>query len=487
MSTPTSLPYGPSAPDDGGDAAAAGVDYALVRRLRRSVADRLSEELVALRSSRPAGVAPADQRMLGRALIDEQIAARAAALARDGRPAPSPAAEDALSAAVFAAIFGLGRLERWVGSEQIENIDVNGCDQVWLSYADGRHVQAPPVADTDDELIEMLASFAAYLGQSTREFSSAKPLLNLRLPDGSRLSAWMAITPRPGLTIRRHRHTDIDLDDLLVLGTIDGPVHAFLRAAVAARRNIIVTGAVNAGKTTMVRALANEFDPADKLVVCEQEYELGLDRLTGRHRQVISMEAREANAEGAGAVDLSTLVVHALRMNPDRIIVGEVRSDELLPMLRAMGSGCTGSLCTLHANSSRAAFGRMAAIGLASPQRLPVEATHLLAADAIHYVVHLDLIDNPDGAGRRRQVGSVLEVTGIGENARVATNEVFAPGPDGRAVPAATPASLPLLVRAGLDPAWLHRPAEPWTHRDGITGIDGRDGGAALLRAGSAR
>jgi len=477
VTSPSSLPYRGAAAAARGDGL---VDYTVVRRLRQAVAERLSAELVALRKRRSADVGPADRRMLGRALIDEQIANLAASAARDGRAAPTPEQEDALAGAVFAAIFGLGRLERWVHTAEIENIDVNGCDQVWLSYAGGRREKAPPVADSDDELVEMIQSFAAYLGQSTREFSSAKPLLNLRLPDGSRLSAWMSVSPRPGLTIRRHRYTDIDLDDLIGLGTVDRALAEFLRAAVRARRNIVVTGAVNAGKTTLVRALANEFDPADKLVICEQEYELGLDRLPGRHRQVISLEARDANAEGSGAVGLPDLVVHALRMNPDRIIVGEVRSDELLPMLRAMGSGCTGSLCTLHANSAAAAFGRMAAIGLASPQRLPVEATHLLAADAVHLIVHLDLVDDTGVGGvRQRRVAGVLEVTGVGENGRVATNEVFRPGPDGGAVPGCSPASLPLLVRAGFDPGWLQRPAAQWPPPTAD-----RDG-QAFLRAGS--
>ena len=134
-------------------------------------------------------------------------------------------------------------------------------------------------------------------------------------------------------------------------------------------------------------------------MVAEKDYELALDALPHRHHQVVSLQARDANAEGAGQVSLADLVTHALRMNPSRIIVGEVRGEELLPMLTAMGSGNDGSLCTLHANSAHAAFNRMAAIGLAGSARLPVEATHLLAADAVDLVVHLALDDTP-GVGR---------------------------------------------------------------------------------------
>ena len=375
-----------------------------------------------------------------------------------------------MSAAVFASLFGLGRLQPYVDDPAVENIDVHGCEPVWLSYADGTRVRGAPVADSDAELVEMVAAFAAYAGASTREFSTAKPLLDLRLPDGARLSAWMSVSARPGLTIRRHRLADVELADLVPLGTLDAGLVAVLSAAVRARKNIVVTGGVNAGKTTLVRALAGAFDPAEKLVVAEKDYELALDALPHRHHQVVSLQARDANAEGAGRVSLADLVTHALRMNPSRIIVGEVRGEELLPMLTAMGSGNDGSLCTLHANSAHAAFNRMAAIGLAGSARLPVEATHLLAADAVDLVVHLALDDTPGAGRRRRYVTQVLEVTGVGENGRVACNEIYRPGPDGRAVPGTPIGCLPDLVAAGLDPAWTTRswwdtpPANGHTH-----------------------
>jgi Flp pilus assembly CpaF family ATPase len=441
----------------------AEVDYGVVRRLRRQVAEALAEQLVALRGRRQADVTPEDRAMLARTLIDEAVAEWVTQRVRDHEPAPTPAEEDATTVAVFAALFGLGRLQGWVSDPEVENIDVNGCDQVWISYAGGRLVRAPAVADSDGELIEIVQSFAAYLGQSAREFSSARPLLNLRLPDGSRLCAWMAVTPRPGLSIRRHRLTDIGLEELQALGSIDAGLLAFLRAAVRARKNIVVTGGVNAGKTTLVRALANEFDPYERVVVVEKEYELALDRLPDRHHQVVCMESRDANAEGSGEVTLATLVVHALRMNPRRIICGEVRGDELIPMITAMGSGNDGSLCTLHANSAHAAFTRMSAIGLSSPEKLPPEATHLLAADAVDFVVHVQLVDDTaHGGTRRRFVSTVLEVTGIGENGRVATNAVYRAGPDGRAVPGSAAACLDDLIRVGFDPGFLDAPTGWW-------------------------
>ena len=370
------------------------VEWATVGRLRRSVAERLTEELSRLSGAGGSPLAAADVRMLGRSLIAAELADYVTSQVRAGQAAPTIADEDALADAVYAAIFGLGRLQALIDDPQVENIDVDGHDNVWLSYADGRLEPGLPVADSDAELVETIQSYAAYAaGSSSREFSTARPLLNLRLPDGSRLAAWVGLSNRPGLTIRRHRLADVTLTDLQRLGTVDAAVAAFLTAAVRARKNIVVTGGLNAGKTTLLRALAAEFDPLEKIVVLEKEAELGLDRLPERHRRVVALEAREANAEGAGEISLAVLMTHALRMNARRILVGEVRGDELIPMLTAMGSGNPGSLCTLHANSSAAATSRMVAIGLTSAHRLPAEATHALIADAVDFVVHLTLVE----------------------------------------------------------------------------------------------
>jgi Flp pilus assembly CpaF family ATPase len=221
----------------------------------------------------------------------------------------------------------------------------------------------------------------------------------------------------------------VDLADLIRLGTINEDLAAFFAAAVRARCQIIVAGATGAGKTTMLRALATEIPPAERIVTVETELELGLDRYPDLHPDVVALEARTANVEGVGRVSASDLVRMSLRMNPDRVIVGEVRGDEIIPMLNAMSQGNDGSMCTVHADSSGTVFNKLALYAMQAPERLPVDATHQLAAAAIDLVVFI--AKTPQG----RRVASVRQVVGADDHT-VVTNELFAPGPDGLAVPA---------------------------------------------------
>jgi Flp pilus assembly CpaF family ATPase len=282
--------------------------------------------------------------------------------------------------------------------------------------------------------------------------------LSTRLPDGSRLFAVMAVSARPAVSIRRHRYPRTTLAQLQELGTVDAGLRAFLTAAVRTGKNILVAGGTNLGKTTMLRALAAAIPPHERLITIEDAYELGLDRDTVGHPNVVALQAREPNIEGEGEVTQAELVRWALRMSPDRVIVGEIRGPEVIPMCNAMSQGNDGSMTTLHASDSRGVFAKLAAYAVQAPERLPLEATNLLVAGAVDFVVHLAW------AGQTRVVSSVREVIDA-DGAMVVSNEVFRPGPNGRAVPGVPlrPQTMDALVAAGYDPDLLARPDGWWT------------------------
>jgi Flp pilus assembly CpaF family ATPase len=415
--------------------------------LRRAVTDILG--LIAGRlddGAEPAEVLP---------LIREAVRAWAERQARAGALIPSPADRDALAQAIYDQRYGLGPLAGYLRDPQVENVDVNGCDQVWVTYSTGERVPGPPVAATDEALIAMIRNWAVRGGQTARDFSAAAPLVSVALADGTRLTATMSVTPRPCVSLRRHGQRDVTLARLIQLGTIDPTVARFLAAAVRSRCNIIVTGGVNAGKTTLLRALASEIPPGERVATLESEYELFLQGQE-QHPDVIAFEAREANSEGVGGISLHDLIAHALRHNPQRILVGEVRRGEIMPMLEAMNSGQEGSMCTLHANSPGEVFDRILILGLRGGLALGERAIHILVGMAIDLVVHVR--KRHDGRRTVRYVSEILEVMPPGDTDRPAVNRLFLPeGPGGRAVAAHTPspALLAKLVPAGLDPGLL--------------------------------
>ncbi|NUU15815.1 CpaF family protein [Cellulomonas humilata] len=444
-------------------------DLVIVREVRRAVADRLAERLQAQHVDSPDA-----RRELARSLVAAELSERGRERVRRGEDPWSIDLEMVTSRAVMAALFGLGRLQPLIDDPTVENIEVDGHDSVWVSYADGRDERVPPVADSDSELIEILQLLAARTGNAERTFSSAHPALHLRLEDGSRLAAVAWTTPKPHVVIRRHRVRDIDLDDLIDLGTLDTVLAQFLRAAVRAGKNIVVTGLQNAGKTTLIRALANEFAPMERFATIEKEYELHLHDLPDRHPRVVALEAREGSAEKdtagrrAGEITLSDLVVDALRLNLRRIIVGEVRGPEVLPMLEAMSTG-DGSLCTLHSRSAQHAVDRIVTLCLSAGVSMTDAFAYRLLAGSVDLFVHIELVDETATGGRRQRfVSQVVEIAGLGEGNRPATTTVFGPGPDGRAVPQHRAQCLPDLARAGFDPSLLDYRAGTWADlRDG--------------------
>lgn len=429
-----------------------GVDHGLVKRLRAEVGDRLAGQR---RLDAASGVPPMsgeDERQFARALIAQVLEEHARNEITAGRVPCTAQEEEELAAAIHAALFGVGRLQPLLDDPQIENIDINGCDRVFLGYADGSEVMADPVADSDEELVELIQALAAYSGLSSRPFDTANPQLDIRLPDGSRLSAVMEVTLRPAVSIRRARLGKVFLADLVGNGTMIGEVASFLAAAASARKNIMIAGATNAGKTTLLRAIVNQIPPGERLITVERALELGIDHFPELHPNVVAFEERLPNSEGQGGIAMAELVRRSLRMNPSRVIVGEVLGDEIVTMLNAMTQGNDGSLSTIHANSSLEVFNRISTYAIQSAERLPVEATHMLIAGAVDFVVFIEKRNDYLRGGRlRRFVSSIREVTGV--DGRVLSSEVFSPGQDGRAVPHAPVSCAALLAEHGYDPA----------------------------------
>ncbi|MDI5974032.1 ATPase, T2SS/T4P/T4SS family [Streptomyces sp. SL13] len=430
----------------------------LADQLREQVADRMAAYAHAREE---AGLPPEDaaqRRLVVRRLLADEFNTHAADALAAGKPLLEAEAEQRIEHAVLNALFGLGPLELLLADERVENIAVNGADTVWVRHADGTKHRAAPLAASDEELVDTVRQIAARTGSEERRFDRATPRLNVCLPDGSRLFAVMAVTGRVSLSIRRHRFRAATLTDLVRLGMCDEPMAGFLGALVRARRNAIVAGGTNVGKTTLLRALASAIPPDERLVTIEDTFELGLDADPVAHPDVVAMQAREANIEGEGAVNQAELVRWGLRMSPDRVIVGEIRGAEVVPMCNAMSQGNDGSLSTIHASTSRGVFTKLAAYAAQAPERLPLEATNLLVASAVHFVIHLTW--DADG---RRVIDSVREIVDA-DGSQVITNEVFQPGPDRRAVPAAPlrEETLSDLVAVGLDEHALYR--QRWGH-----------------------
>ncbi|WP_335988497.1 CpaF family protein [Glycomyces sp. MUSA5-2] len=336
---------------------------------------------------------------------------------------------------VVARLAGLGTLAVLLADDAIEDITCNGCDVVWVTRADGSKAQVGPVASSDAELIAAVQMLAAGAGLSDteRRFDRAAPALDLQLPDGSRLHAVRDVAHRPSVSIRRHRLTEASLDQLQAGGMFSRDIAELLKAAVAAKLNIIIAGPMAAGKTTLLRALAGLLDYSERIVTIEDAYELGL-HTDSRHGNVVAMQARPANIEGAGEVSAWDLFHEALRMRPDRVLVGEVRGPEVAVMLDAMSTGTDGSMSTIHTSSSAGVFRKIKTHARKPPAGLDPEATADLIGGSLDLVVQIAL------RGGRRWVSSIREVVGS-EGSMVASNELYAPDAAAQTAVFATPVS----------------------------------------------
>lgn len=389
-------------------------DPSLVASIRAKVAEELAAR---------GDVEGAHRQALTSELIAQALASHASDCLAAGRAAPSDAEEASLAAAVADLLSGLGGLAPVLSDSSWTDLHAIGCDPVIVDLVDGTKQVWDPVVASDDELVELMRGLGRSEAISERRLDLAHPQVNTQLRDGTRMFGVAWITPRPHLFLRRHHHLDVTLSHLEELGTLDSELALFLEASVTARQSILVAGGMGVGKTTMLRALAACFDPWERGVSVETEFELGLDRSTARHRDFTALEAREANVEGAGEVTCADLVRWAMRMAATRICVGELLGAEVIPMLNAFHSGASG-LSTIHANSSADALDKLAILALQSPERLEINHTYALAARALDLVVFMDR----DRTGRR-VVASVREITGA-DGAQVLTNELWAPGPN---------------------------------------------------------
>jgi Flp pilus assembly CpaF family ATPase len=387
-----------------------------------------------------------DRARLVESLVGEVLREHSEAALADGRPPLPVDVEQGLRRALLDAFLGLGELQPYIDDPDIENIDVNGCDRVFVTYAHGARVQVPRVASSDEELADTLRKLAATLGVQERRFDPALPRLNLRLPGGARLFAVQAVTERVCVSIRRHRFLHLTLPELADLGLFPPQWADLFTAMVAARLNIVVSGGMGSGKTTMVRALCSAIGPQERIITVEDPYELGLDT-DPTHPDVVPMQPRDPNIEGSGGIDMTTLVRWATRMSPTRVIVGEVRGPEVIPLLNALNQGTDGSMTTIHASSTQEAFSKIAAYARQSVERLPFDVTYALIGGGVDVVVQLGRAS--DGA---RVVTGLREVVGS-DQGQVRSNEILRPGPDRHAVPASrfTDATLDRLAQAGFD------------------------------------
>ncbi|UYM06319.1 CpaF family protein [Solicola gregarius] len=417
------------------------VDRTVLKALQLRFATLQSEERNRRRLAGEPELGDADARQHGLYLIRQVVAEHADQLA-DVRTSLSEDDQAAYSAALEARLFGAGTLDDLLHEPEAENININGFDNVFVQYADGTKRRADPVEGSDEELVNTIRQLAATVGLSSRPFDTANPQLDLRLPDGARLSAVLGVSPRPSVSIRINRLPDVTLKDLTANATLTPELASFLTALVQARSNVMICGETNSGKTVLLRAMAAEIDPSERIITIERALELGLADQTDRHPDAVQMEERLPNSEGLGAVSMADLLRRTLRMNPSRVIVGEVLGDEVVTMLNAMSQGNDGSLSTIHANSPRDALKRLSTYAIQAPERLAVEATNLLIASSIEYVIFLRRLDVGDDGTPRQQriVESIQEINSSGEG--VPLTSMIWESPDGVAPAVRTDAAI---------------------------------------------
>ena len=313
---------------------------------------------------------------------------------------------------IVAEILGLGPLEPLLADDEITEIMVNGCKNVYVERG-GKITRTNINFESNEHLMRIIERIVAPLG---RRIDESSPKVDARLKDGSRVNA--VIPPislvGPVLTIRKFFTDPLTIDDLVRFGSVSEELMEFLRACVIARLNVIVSGGTGTGKTTFLNVLSGFIPGDERIVTIENAAELQL-----RQEHVVTLESRPPNIEGKGEISIRDLVINSLRMRPDRIIVGECRGGEALDMLQAMNTGHDGSLTTLHANNTRESLSRLETLVLMAGMELPHRAIREQIASAIDVIVQLKRFR--DGS---RKVVAVTEVQGM-EGDVVTTADIY--------------------------------------------------------------
>ena len=309
-------------------------------------------------------------------------------------------------------IMGLGPLEPLIADPLVSEIMVNGSHHIYVEK--NGCIQLTDIRFSDDaHLLKIIDKIVSRVG---RRIDESSPMVDARLPDGSRVNA--VIPPLaldgPVLTIRRFAVIPMQMRDFIQKNTLTPPMAELLSALVKVKCNILISGGTGSGKTTLLNILSGFIPASERIVTLEDTAELQLQQ-----DHVVRMETRLPNIEGKGEITMRALVKNALRMRPDRIVVGEVRSGEVIEMLQAMNTGHDGSLTTIHANSSRDALGRLENLVGMSGVVLPSKALHQLIASSIHFIIQIARLD--DGS---RKITSIQEISGM-EGDIITTQEIF--------------------------------------------------------------
>ncbi|MCI0826153.1 MAG: CpaF family protein [Chloroflexi bacterium] len=302
---------------------------------------------------------------------------------------------------IVAEILGLGPIEPLLADDTITEIMINGAKNIYIERQ-GKIVREPTSFESDDHLMRIIDRIVAPLG---RRIDESSPYVDARLQDGSRVNA--VIPPislgGPTLTIRKFAKNPITIEQLIEYGTVTAEAIEFIKATVIARVNMVISGGTGSGKTTMLNVISQYIPSDERILTIENAAELQL-----RQEHVVTLESRPPNIEGRGEVTIKDLVVNALRMRPDRIIVGEIRDEAALDMLQAMNTGHEGSMTTAHSNSPRDTLSRIETMTLMAGMDLPTRAIREQIASALELVIHLERMR--DGT---RKVTHISEIQGM--------------------------------------------------------------------------